>query len=252
MSAASSPWPSSLVCLPAGKIMLVPYLQAGHSYAISPGSPSRSPVPPLREKIHQFFGFFGRIPDRQVFPAETILWPRAGRCFRHADQTVSGWGEVRSRDHASLGHRIRNRHPGPPKLGRGRSTARGNRASHHRFCESRRTRPRAAVRSRFRGVLQTDNQRPQSSSAPNLTAGFLNLSQWRTRGSATLRQRLGHRHKVSRALLVSYDNCVSAQISARFYCVSPQLPGGFQRLRPGVVRRHKFDIFWVLIRAAHP
>jgi len=33
------------------------------------------------------------------------------------------------------------------------------------------------VRSRFRGVRQTDHQRPQSSSASNLTAGFLNLSQ---------------------------------------------------------------------------
>lgn len=186
MSAASSPWPSSLVCLPAGKITLVPYLQAGHSYAISPGSPSRSPVPPLREKIHQFFGFFGRIPDRQVFPAETILWPWAGCCFRHADQTVSGWGEVGSRDHASPGHRLRNRHPGSAQPGRGRSTARGNRASHHRFCESRRTRPRAAVRSRFRGVRQTDHQRPQSSSTPNLAAGFLNLTQSGEREAARL------------------------------------------------------------------
>ena len=35
------------------------------------------------------------------------------------------------------------------------------------------------MRSRFRGVLQTDNQRPQSSSASRFTAGasgFLNLS----------------------------------------------------------------------------
>jgi hypothetical protein len=62
MSAASSPWPSSLLCLPAGKITLVPYLQAGHSYAINPGSPSRSPVPPREKKYTSFLGFLVGYP----------------------------------------------------------------------------------------------------------------------------------------------------------------------------------------------
>ena len=56
----------------------------------------------------------GRIPDRQELPSEPYLVARGHGAlrFRHADQTLPGWGEVRSRDHASLGHRIRNRHPG--------------------------------------------------------------------------------------------------------------------------------------------
>jgi hypothetical protein len=42
------------------------------------------------------------------------------------------------------------------------------------------------VRSRFRGVRQTDHQRPQSSSTPNLAAGFLNLTQSGEREAARL------------------------------------------------------------------
>ena len=48
-----------------------------------------------------------------------------------------------------------------------RPTARGNGDSHHRFCESRRAGPRAAVRSCCGGVLQTDNHRPPSPLPPH-------------------------------------------------------------------------------------
>ena len=177
MSAASSPWPSSLLCLPAGKITLVPYLQAGHSYAINPGSPSRSPVPPREKKYTSFLGFLVGYPTDKCSLQKPYCGLGRAAVFDMPIRQYLDGGEVGSRDHASPGHRLRNRHPGSAQPGRGRSTARGNRASHHRFCESRRTRPRAAVRSRFRGVRQTDHQRPQSSSASNLTAGFLNLSQ---------------------------------------------------------------------------
>jgi hypothetical protein len=64
------------------------------------------------------------------------------------------------------------------------------------------------------------------SQAPPVTGASLER-RFPGRSSRPFRQRLGHRHKRKRALLVSYDNCVSAQISPRFYCVSPKLPGGF-------------------------